>query len=382
MEAMRPRKDNPIDTVVNRKGCSMKMPSLAGSLAVAILVSASLAPVEASQKKPFDRIVVFGDSLSDQGNTERAFGLPPAKLYYHGRYSDYSNYVDQLAGQFGIKVTNSLARGGTNYAYGFATTGPQDAPPPVPFTPQRIDQQEKSYLSAVNGKADPKALYIIESGATDILGLLFQAESNPLDLLLIPTLDLTGTANVAFETEALLKAGAQHILISNVPDLGLLPIVTETSGLNGIIAPSAANDAAELWNYDLANDVLPLAPGKVTIWDFYNTTTLALAIAPKLGITNTTTECVEGYGTTPGAINSCTPQIEATHAFFDQVHFTGRGYYGMEQGALCALGYTNVFGAPQSACVVSQSNLRTSRSGRFIPAATFEQFARSTHAHT
>ncbi|MBD5657109.1 MAG: SGNH/GDSL hydrolase family protein [Candidatus Eremiobacteraeota bacterium] len=360
----------------------MKMLPLAGSLAVALLASGSLVPADAGQKKPFDRIVVFGDSLSDQGNTESAFGLPPAKLYYHGRYSDYENYIDLLAGQFGIKVTNSLARGGTNYAYGFATTGPQNAPPPVPFTPQRIDQQEQTYLSAVNGKADPKALYVIESGATDILGLFFAAETDPLELLLIPTLDLTGTANVAFETKKLLNAGAEHIIVSNVPDLGLLPVVTESSGLSGIIGPTAANDAAELWNYDLANDVLPLGP-KVTLWDFYNTTSLALAIAPKLGITNTTTECVEGYGTTPGAVDSCTPTVEATHAFFDQVHFTGRGFYGMEQGALCALGYTNVFDAPQSECVVSQNSMHVGRSGRFIPAATFEQLARGARTkHT
>jgi phospholipase/lecithinase/hemolysin len=352
----------------------MKLSCPVASLTLAAGLFAATAPADASQK-PYSRIVVFGDSLSDQGNTERAFALPPAPLYYRGRYSDYQNYVDLLANGFDLTVKNSLAHGGTNYAYGFATTGPQDAPPPVPFTPQRIDQQEQAYLGSVNGKADPKALYIIEGGATDVLGLLFAAESNPLELLLVPALDATGALNVANETRTLLNAGAQHVLVSNVPDLGQLPIITETTGLNGIIAPSAATDAAQLWDFDLANDVLPLG-SKVTLWDFYNTSNLALQAASKLGVTNTTTECVLGYGTTPGAVDSCTPQVEATHAFFDQVHFTGRGYYGMEQGALCALGYPNFFDATQSQCVVSRTSMQQGRSGRFVPASVFAAMSR------
>jgi len=341
----------------------MKLPPLAASLALVAISLAALAPAAAAdlQKHPFDRIVVFGDSLSDNGNTEVAFALPPAGLYYQGRYSNSVNYVDLLASQFGVTVTPSLA-GGTNYAYGFAVTGPQNAPPPVPFSPQRIDQQEQVYLSSVGGKADPKALYVIEGGATDILGLLFAALSDPLLLAEIPTTDLNGAQNVASETSALLRAGARHVLVSNVPDLGILPAVTEVLGVNGIIAPTVATDAAKLWDYDLANDVLPLG-SNVTLWDFYNTSEIVLKNAKKFGVTNTKTACVAGYGTNPGAKNKCTLEMESKHAFFDQVHFTGRGYLGMEQGALCALGYPNIFNAPQSACVVKRSDFRPARSG-------------------
>jgi phospholipase/lecithinase/hemolysin len=325
----------------------------AGCFAAIVAVGATAQRADAA--KAYSHIVVFGDSLSDQGNSEAAFGFPPLPPYYEGRYSDNENWVDLLAQQLGVKVSPSSANG-TNYAFAFASTGSQNAPPPIPFNQVNIDQQEKAYLAHVNGKADPKALYVIEGGGTDILGLLFQIENDPLMLLFIPTMAANGTQNVENETKALLNAGAQHVLISNVPDLALLPVVVETSGLGGIIAPSVATNAAQLWDQDLANDVLPLAKdGRVTLWDFYNTANLAIAGSKKLGIKNTTTECVEGYGTTPNPVNNCSKRSVAKHAFFDQVHFTVAGYFGVEQGAFCALGYSTEFGWKQSQCVVSGS---------------------------
>ena len=344
----------------------------AGFFVVALALAPTGPPAAAGT---YSQVVVFGDSLSDQGNTETAFGYPPLPPYANGRYSDGQNWVDIFGQQLGVKVGSSLG-GGTNYAYGFATTGPQDQPPPLPFTTQRIDQQEQAYLKSVHHKADPAALYVLEAGATDILGLLFAAQTDPLLLLFIPTLDQTGTANVTAETRALLRAGAKHVLVSNVPNLGLLPIVTEQSGLGGIIAPSVATDAAQLWDDDLSDGIVPLTKsGKVTLWDFYNTGAMALAGASQFGITNTTTECVTGYGTTLGVVDQCTPQAERTHLFFDQVHFTGTGYFGMEQGAICALGGTTVFGWSQSSCIVTRSSLRSH--GHPAPPGAFRRAYRS-----
>jgi phospholipase/lecithinase/hemolysin len=322
----------------------------------AAIVAVGSAAQRADAAKAYSHVVVFGDSLSDQGNAEASFGYPPAPLYYKGRFSNNENWIDLLGQQLHVKVESS-AINGTNYAFAFATTGSQNAPPPVPFTPQNIDQQEKAYLANVSGKADPNALYIIEGGGTDILGLLFQVESDPLMLLFIPTMALNGTQNTANETQALLSAGAQHVVVSNVPDLSLLPIVVETSGLGGIIAPSVATNAAQLWDQDLANDVLPMTKdGRVTLWDFYSTANLALKAAKQLGIKNTTTECIEGYGATQNPVNNCSKKAVPKHAFYDQVHFTVGGYFGMEQGAFCALGYSTEFGWKQSQCVVSSGS--------------------------
>jgi outer membrane lipase/esterase len=354
----------------------MKLASLvgAGCLAAALSVAGTVARADAAGA--FSHVVVFGDSLSDQGNAEMKFGYPPLPPYASGRFSDGYNWIDILSQQLGVKIKNSLANG-TNYAFAFGTTGSQNTPPPIPFKTETLAQQEQLYLQHVK-KADPDALYVIEGGGTDILGLLFGVENDPLLLLEIPSMDATGAQNIATEAQLLLQNGAKHVLVSNVPDLSLLPIVTEQSGLGGIIAPSVAQNAAQLWDEDLANDVLPLTKGKkVILWDFYNTSSLVLAAAAQLGITNTTTECVEGYGTTLGVQDQCTPQVEATHAFFDQVHFTTAGYFGMEQGAYCALGYSTLFKWKHSQCIVTANNPFVDAAGHPVTAATFGAWYRS-----
>ena len=111
------------------------------ALLPAILVLLSCAAVTRAQE--YTSIVIFGDSLSDTGNDAHVFSgiygirFPgPIFDYTDGRFTDgidtfpaaidYQGvWVDQLAGMIPSHPTvkNSLD-GGTNYAYGFATTGP------------------------------------------------------------------------------------------------------------------------------------------------------------------------------------------------------------------------------------------------------------------
>src|ERR1700677_1050030 len=92
--------------------------------------------------RDYTSIVVFGDSLSDTGNvahlTVAKYGVQvpgPDADYTAGRFTDgadtlppaekyFGVWVEQLAASFPSKpaVKDSLD-GGTNYAYGFATTG-------------------------------------------------------------------------------------------------------------------------------------------------------------------------------------------------------------------------------------------------------------------
>ena len=90
----------------------------------------------------YTSIVVFGDSLSDTGNvadlTQAKYGfrLPsPAFDYTDGRFTDgadtepaarnfFGVWIEQLAATLPSKpVIKASLDGGTDYAYGFATTG-------------------------------------------------------------------------------------------------------------------------------------------------------------------------------------------------------------------------------------------------------------------
>ncbi len=70
-----------------------------------------------AQAGPFTSIVVYGDSLSDNGNLFKDSGgtQPPDPPYFKGRRSDGPVAVEQLAILFGVPLLD--------FAYAGATTG-------------------------------------------------------------------------------------------------------------------------------------------------------------------------------------------------------------------------------------------------------------------
>jgi len=160
----------------------------------------------------YDNIYVFGDSYCDVGNIFLATaGAEPPFPYYNGRFSNGPIWIERVAGSLGLPMKPSLA-GGTDYAFGGAfATAPQAIPGgTIPSVPQQVEL----YLSQNGGKADPKALYILEGGGNDILDA---TGGSPEALGFQIALALA-------ESELLLRrAGAKHFVIPNLFDVGLLP---------------------------------------------------------------------------------------------------------------------------------------------------------------
>src|SRR5215212_9668487 len=118
---------------------------------VMLVVVAASVPVPAVAA--FDRLVIFGDSLSDVGNVQTiTSGLAPlvpptpGPYYFNGRYSNGPNFVETLAGGLGLGPVAPSVLGGTNYAHGGAlATG---TPPPTGLVVQDIDDQVGQFLAA------------------------------------------------------------------------------------------------------------------------------------------------------------------------------------------------------------------------------------------
>jgi phospholipase/lecithinase/hemolysin len=74
----------------------------------------------------YERIIVFGESVSDAGNqwivTEKIY--PPSPPYFQGRWSNGPIWVDLVSARLGQGYTEPSRDGGTNFAWGGARSGP------------------------------------------------------------------------------------------------------------------------------------------------------------------------------------------------------------------------------------------------------------------
>ena len=209
-----------------------KFLSVAIFLATPILVNA--------QAPTFTQVIVFGDSLSDDGNIAHrvrdtiGFSYPSSNFNYSDyRFTDDTNtspaanlYVgtwhEQLEKTFlGLAVAKNSLDGGTDYAFGGATTknGTQDRTiinNPFPFgggdftiTIDNMGKQINDYLAS--HAADPNALYILWGGGNDLFD-----DYRPQSV--------TDTATrVGLLIISLANAGARNFLVPNVPPLGAVP---------------------------------------------------------------------------------------------------------------------------------------------------------------
>src|SRR5437762_8316281 len=255
-----------------------KLLSVAIFLATPILVNAQ-APV-------FTQVIVFGDSLSDDGNiAHRArdlvgFSYPSSNFNYSDyRFTDDTNtspaanlYVgtwhEQLEKTFlGLAVAKNSLDGGTDYAFGGATTkdGTQDRTiinNPFPFgggeftiTIDNMGKQINDYLASHGHAADANALYILWGGGND----LFDDHSAQS---VIDTANRVGGLIVR-----LANAGARNFLVPNVPPLGAVPNSFGDPTRVAALDLASANYRNRL-NSVIASTKSALAGSGITIYTF------------------------------------------------------------------------------------------------------------------
>jgi phospholipase/lecithinase/hemolysin len=181
------------------------------------------------------KIVVFGDSLSDSGNSfALTFGIiPPSPLYYLGRFSNGPVALEYLAQDLELPLAPYYdERIGNNFAVGAAGTGENNSNNDdiMPFLPgvklpglaNQITDFENSLGSS---NADSKALYFVWAGPNDFLDYL--GGSNPADPAVLIE---KGVANLVDGIARLTDLGAENLVVPNMASLGRLPFSTEFQG--------------------------------------------------------------------------------------------------------------------------------------------------------
>lgn len=298
-------------------------------------IIAAFAFASAAQATDFSKVVVFGDSLSDNGN----LSLAQSPTTTPTRFTTNPGLVamEHVASNYGYTLVPSLA-GGTDYAWGGA--GVIDNSPGTPSGVPTISDQINGYLAA--GAADPNALYSVWGGANDIFYhatmVAYSAET--------PTQAQTAIA-VAGGTEVnligkLQAAGAKNIVVFNLPDIGTTP----DAAAQDAVSPGAAASLTGLsliYNGQLNAGLAQLQTGIIPVNTFRLLHEM-MANPSEYGFTNVTDPAC-GAGSTSlmcGPAGSGLPYTYATgtdqtYLFADGVHPTTAAHAILGQVVLSEL---------------------------------------------
>jgi outer membrane lipase/esterase len=260
----------------------------------------------------YSQIVVFGASLSDNGNAVSIVpGLFPGPPYYPGRASNGLLWIDVVAADLGNEV-KPFVNGGTNYAVGGARTCEISGASVNPFD---MCNQVVLYLASALNRADASALYVID--AATVGNNIFAVINNGLSFNEITTQAPTDIAKIM---DKLYSAGARKFLVTNVPDVGATP---RGQGLpSPATATALSNGFNGTLNNELANFRASHSGADVRLADFKS------AVAITAGFTNTTDPCVVNL------VACATPD---TYTYWDNLHPTAATGRNMAKAALAVL---------------------------------------------
>ncbi len=308
---------------------------------MALIVAAGLPVAANASLQELTNLYVFGDSLSDGGNsglvsqqaTGGALTFPPPP-YYNGQYSNGPvavEYLWQAYNPGSTSFTPSLA-GGTNYAIGGATSGVANynsVSNSVPgFLQPAYDNLGNNWqlqtFTAQNPVFDPAtSLFVVWLFPNDLFNYSQTGGQLPGTALggapgtlgTVEDLIGNGVNNILSTVGYLASLGAQHFLVPNMPDLGNTPAYVGTPGAAEMTALSSAFDlylAQGLTALDAE-----LTSAEIVQFDTFGVLNKILANPGAYGFEFTDKACVDNL-----ASGLCNPGNWDKWVFWDSVHPT------------------------------------------------------------
>ena len=223
-----------------------------------ILILVTLFVSTMTNAATLNKLVVFGDSLSDNGNLYEYMKreLPLSPPYYKGRFTNGPVWVELLINQY---YPNSGKAHLLDYAFGGAGVSEtdEDDVDDVLFT---LSREIDGYLLSHQDKADDTSLYVVWMGANNYLAIPEDADEAVAVVM----------SGIKRQLQRLVQKGAKHIMVVNVPDLGRTPaakdfdavdLLTTLSikhnvALNNIVSEMKQIEPSVQWLYFDVNDVM------------------------------------------------------------------------------------------------------------------------------
>lgn len=269
---------------------SIKTAAFVAAATVLALAAPATAQTQAqtatSATQPIERVIVFGDSLSDGGFYRAILPLPPGA----GRFTTNPDLVspELVAQRLGLSVSTAYGLNGTNFAVGGARVTAANGVA-IPITTQ-ID----NYLAA-GGTFGPSDLVYIQGGGNDFFAFLAGGGTNNAILT-------TAATQLAQQVVRLQNAGAQRIVTLAVQSGGAPGVQLFNQTYAAALASAGVNalyfDTDRLFNEIVAN-------------------------AASFGITNVTSTACLGSSLTCTPATYRTPNANETFLLADSVHPSG-----------------------------------------------------------
>lgn|SRR5215469_1925225 len=233
---------------------------LAASVAFVLITMTSLASASS-----FPAIIVYGDSLSDNGNLYALAAYPPSPPYDQ-RFSNGPVAVEQMAAAFGAPLFDFAYGGATSGIGNFVDGGTQTAPGMFGLPGMQVELAASAPFLMMNPGLTSSALFVVWGGANDFL---------------VGGSTATGVADIDSIVATLQSYGAQHILVPNMPDLGLTP---------DFYGDPVATAYAQQFNALL----LASLPSGATYFDTFNLLHQITSDPSAFGLTDVTDPCFNG----------------------------------------------------------------------------------------
>ncbi len=283
------------------------MSRLLRSAALAALTLAAASVAGAASAQTYDRLVVFGDSLSDNGNLYLATGgsTPPSPPFGAGRFSNGPVFTERLgfdAANFMGPVTGSI-----NYAFGGARTDSQASPP-------GMRAQLGQYLQR-GGTFGSNDLVSVLGGANNIFQGLPVAGASANPTAAIAPVAQSAAADINFIVNGIAQAGAGTVLVTNLPKLSITP------QFRGTPAAPLADYAVTTFNGALLTGLTATAAAQqgtnIILMDLFKVGDVVAANPSAFGVSNVTQACFDGA-------SLCSNPDD--YFYFDGVHPTAKGH--------------------------------------------------------
>lgn len=239
------------------------------------------------------RIVVFGDSLLDNGNIMKTLDIP-GKPYHDGRFSNGLVSTEVLADILAKdqKVQEIKHK---NYAIGGALTHGANPSSLLRYHSFAVSDQVARFENEEGRFADDD-LVIVNGGANNFMFMVYNE---------IPYINLMPKFRVARDLSKIvskvIKMGAKNIILWNIPDVTRAPGYKEyLSNWVGKFFKSYLKTNVNLQNGLLRNRVAELQmlfPSvNLKLFDFFTLLNDCIDSPRKYGFENVTDACVDSYG--------------------------------------------------------------------------------------